>query len=453
MNIHLTKHIVMAAWLILAGAAGVLAQDSRSVAAETPAKSPMPAFLARVGIGAKTETVVLTAPVVLSTARQDYKQLTADACCHTLTPLTIGATHYRKGLGMHANGYATFRLNAPFARFRAEVGVDNNSDTQGTRGSVEFIVKVDGKEVANTPICRGGESPRRIDVPLDGAKTLELIVTDSGDGYAYDQADWADARLIDKEQKVIYLSDAAGVASVNGFLTQQRLPASFVYGGQMSQRLLEIWPREDKLPVEQADRTVYETVWREPGNGLIATWRVEVFKDWPAMELRWNFANEGNAPTKLLTQVLALDLEAGVSDAHVVHCTDGLTGGMQAADLGFAVSETPVGNVTLSGAGGRSSDHDLPFFLVNRRHPAEGLFVGVGWSGEWQARIEQRGAKYPLHLAAEMPGMHLALPPGQRIIADFRGGAICLFRTLFLAGQAVFSTVLTASAVSGSSPQ
>jgi hypothetical protein len=94
-----------------------------------------------------------------------------------------------------------------------------------------------------------------------------------------DQADWADARLIDEKQKVIYLSDAAGVASVNGFLTQQRLPASFVHGGQMSQRLLEIWPREDKPPFEQADRTVYETVWREPGNGLIATWRVEVFKD------------------------------------------------------------------------------------------------------------------------------------------------------------------------------
>ncbi|MGC8642483.1 MAG: alpha-galactosidase, partial [Isosphaeraceae bacterium] len=410
------RHVVAAVQLIMAGVAAVFALACRSDAAEAAATTPMPSFLARVGIGPNANAKVLTAPVVLSAAKQDYRQLTADACCHTLTPITIGATHYRKGLGMHANGHATFLLNASFARFRALVGVDNNSDTQGTRGSVEFLVKVDGQEVAKTPICRGGESPRRIDVPLDGAKALELITTDSGDGYSYDQADWADAHLIDQSRKTFYLSDAAGLATDNGFLTQQRLPASFVYGGQSSRQLLGIWPRENRPPVDVADRTVYETVWREPGNGLIATWRAEVFKNWPAMEVRWYFANEGNAPTKPLTKVLALDLEAAVNDVSLVHCSGGLTGGMQAADLGFAVSETPLGAWTLSGAGGRSSDRDLPFFLVHRGYPTEGLFVGVGWSGDWQAHIEQSGAKPTLHLTALMPGVHLALHTGQHII-------------------------------------
>jgi alpha-galactosidase len=40
----------------------------------------------------------------------------------------------------------------------------------------------------------GGAAARSISVDLNGAAELALVVTDAGDGAAYDHADWADLR-------------------------------------------------------------------------------------------------------------------------------------------------------------------------------------------------------------------------------------------------------------------
>jgi hypothetical protein len=54
---------------------------------------------------------------------------------------------------------------------------------------------------------RGNEPAERVDVPLDGAGELVLIVRDGGDGTNYDHADWADAQLVKKDGSVVYLDD------------------------------------------------------------------------------------------------------------------------------------------------------------------------------------------------------------------------------------------------------
>ena len=232
MTFSMGKQIVVkAALFFFMGAGGALLCDQEPDAAAA-ARSPMPAFLDRVGIGPNAKGAVMTAPVALCAAQQDFKKLTADACCHTLTPITLGGPASRKGLGMHANGHAAFRLNAPFARFRAEVGVDNNSDTQGSRGSVEFIVKVDGKEVVKTPVCRGGDRPGALMFPWKARKTSSFFITDAGDGYGYDQADWADARLIDRTGKRPTSAMLPASESISVSSAKERLPASFVYGGR-----------------------------------------------------------------------------------------------------------------------------------------------------------------------------------------------------------------------------
>jgi len=59
--------------------------------------------------------------------------------------------------------------------------------------------------------------------------------------------------------------------------------------------LLGGWPKEEHPPVVQGDRAIYQATWREPGGGLVASWRVEVFHHWPAMEFRWDFSNDGKA--------------------------------------------------------------------------------------------------------------------------------------------------------------
>ena len=231
-----------------------------------PAAYPIEGFLEQIGVTKGLQTPGQT-PVSLTSARQDWKHLTPDVSCHTLTPLQIEQKRYAKGLGAHANGTATFRLHAPFANFLADVGVDVNPDTKGQRGSVIFSVKVDGQEALRTPVCRGGESSRAISLSLTNATMLELVVSDAGDGISYDQADWAEARLADAAGKVIYLSDVLRASQATGFLQQHRLPASFVYGGVPSSTILTQWSRNDQAPVERNRRIIREVTWREPGGG------------------------------------------------------------------------------------------------------------------------------------------------------------------------------------------
>jgi alpha-galactosidase len=377
----------------------------------------MEQFLARAGLGQTGTQAAARLPVELESAQQDFASLTPDRSCHTHTPLRIGTHSYEKGLGAHANGRAVFRLNKPFRSFRTEVGVDNNNDTQGRRGSVAFVVRADDREIARTPICKGGEEPRPIEVALQETSRLELIITDAGDGISYDQADWADARLIDAQGEVIQLSDILRTSHPNPFLQQERLPASFVYGGENSDKLLAQWTRAEQPLTQKQDRFIHEITWREPGKGLVARWRVEAFKNKPVMEFRWIFENEGAKPTLILSRVCALDLQANVQPnrARLLHCTGGLTGNLQAEDLGFAFSETPLGKMTLSAAGGRSSNRDLPFFIIHDDASAAGLFAGIGWSGQWQAEFVYNRQVSRLQVTAEMPGMHLALPPGERL--------------------------------------
>jgi alpha-galactosidase len=209
-----------------------------------------------------------------------------------------------------------------------------------------------------------------------------------------------------------------------GFFRQGTLPSSFVYGGQSSTTLLGTWPKEQKPPEQETDRTIYETTWREPGGGLVATWRAEVFHDWPAMEFRWTFANEGSVPSKILSQVEALDLNANLAGRgfKVLHSNGGGVNGTSSNDLndpglGYAMSESDGGVTNLGAAGGVSTDRDLTFFLVHALQPDEGIFVGIGWSGQWRAKIDGSNMANGVQITAEMPGMNIALPPGEKIIS------------------------------------
>ena len=93
-----------------------------------------------------------------------------------------------------------------FDRFRATIGVDDG--VLGRQGTVRFIVQVDGREVLHTEVMRPGDPARPVDIALNGARALRLIVDDAGDGHGGDWGDWADARLVStRTGDVLYLSD------------------------------------------------------------------------------------------------------------------------------------------------------------------------------------------------------------------------------------------------------
>ena len=107
--------------------------------------------------------------------------------------LRCGGRLYLKGLGVHSAARLSYRLDRPWSRFQAEVGID---DSTGGRGSVGFRVFVDGKQKYTSPPIRGGMPPQAVSIDLAGAKQLDLVVDYGEAGDVMDHADWLNARLV-----------------------------------------------------------------------------------------------------------------------------------------------------------------------------------------------------------------------------------------------------------------
>jgi hypothetical protein len=106
--------------------------------------------------------------------------------------LQVADTAYGNGIGVFANHFLEYALNGNFSRFTAEAGVD--AATKG-KGSVIFEVYADGKKVWNSPLTDGLAPPQKIDLDVSGVDRLRLLVTDGGDGNAFDAANWGNPEL------------------------------------------------------------------------------------------------------------------------------------------------------------------------------------------------------------------------------------------------------------------
>ncbi|HVT87667.1 MAG TPA: NPCBM/NEW2 domain-containing protein [Tepidisphaeraceae bacterium] len=107
--------------------------------------------------------------------------------------LNLGGVGYLKGLGVHAASDITYNISGgSYTQFNADIGVD---EEVGNAGSVVFQVYVDGNLQYTSPTLTGSSATVPISIPLNGASTLRLVVTNGGNGNTSDHADWANARL------------------------------------------------------------------------------------------------------------------------------------------------------------------------------------------------------------------------------------------------------------------
>ncbi len=114
-------------------------------------------------------------------------------------PLVIGERSFRRGLGVHSESRLAFALERGDKTFQAWIGIDASGrpvTDEVEFGSVVFRVLVDGREKLSSGTVNWQAAPRRIEVPLNGGKELELVV-EMGEGYhILDRADWGDARIL-----------------------------------------------------------------------------------------------------------------------------------------------------------------------------------------------------------------------------------------------------------------
>lgn len=108
-------------------------------------------------------------------------------------PLRIGDQSFERGIGMHAQSTLTYDLPGEFSRLAAVIGIDAGA---APLGNVVFRVTADGQEAFHSGPVTGRDAPRAINVPVAGAKRVQLIVEFGEDLDIGDQADWGNVRLI-----------------------------------------------------------------------------------------------------------------------------------------------------------------------------------------------------------------------------------------------------------------
>ena len=127
--------------------------------------------------------------VELELRRQDHNVLRFGESI-LQTPLEIGQRSFKRGLGTHANSEIIVGVPSGVRFFKAFVGLDNNDNTRAGRGSIEFIIELNGKVVFHSPTLRCGDDAVavNVEVPKD-IKELVLKVDATADGTGWDHAD------------------------------------------------------------------------------------------------------------------------------------------------------------------------------------------------------------------------------------------------------------------------
>ncbi len=116
--------------------------------------------------------------------------------CVTGSALRAGGRRWARGLGMHAPGRAVWKLEPGWKSLHGAVAIDDNTAELAARGSVAFRVLLDGRVAWQSELVRGGDAPRALpDIALGQARELALEVTDGGDGFSGDRADWLELTL------------------------------------------------------------------------------------------------------------------------------------------------------------------------------------------------------------------------------------------------------------------
>jgi glucose/arabinose dehydrogenase len=106
--------------------------------------------------------------------------------------ISIRGVTFTKGLGVHAPADIHYFIGNTCSTLTATIGID---DEVAPNGSVVFQVFGDGAKLYDSGVLTGTSSANNITVNLAGKNDLELVVTDGGDGNAFDHSDWASPRI------------------------------------------------------------------------------------------------------------------------------------------------------------------------------------------------------------------------------------------------------------------
>ncbi|MBD7969936.1 NPCBM/NEW2 domain-containing protein [Paenibacillus gallinarum] len=122
------------------------------------------------------------------------KDISISAKTLRLTDENSSEVSYTRGIGAHSNSTIVYDLtDKNFDYFTSFVGVDRQM--YGSVGSVSFEVFVDGEKKFDSGLMNSKAPQKFVEVDMNGAKELKLVVTDGGNGNGSDHATWGDTKL------------------------------------------------------------------------------------------------------------------------------------------------------------------------------------------------------------------------------------------------------------------
>jgi alpha-galactosidase len=338
---------------------------------------------------------------------------TVDRNAHYGKPLKIVNKEYTRGLAAHAPSKIVVRLPGPGKKFAAEIGLDNNPQTQSGQGSIVFSVGVGGKTAFRSDVVKVTTPAKPIEVDLQGATEFALEVGDAGDGIGWDQAAWADAQVELADGKTVWLGDLPILENQEGLFTADP-PFSFTYDGKPSSELLGTWKVERTSKKLDEHRTAHTIVYSDPAGGLSVRCEAIEYDDFPTVEWTLYFKNTGTTDTPIIENVQSLDVRwqrNGDAEFLMHHNI-----GAPSDNNDYTPLETVLaGGSTkrLGGAGGRSTNVHMSYVNLER-NPDNGLIVVVGWPGQWAADFV-RDVDRGLRIRAGQELTHFKLLPGEEV--------------------------------------
>ncbi len=344
-------------------------------------------------------------------------------------PMSIGGKKYERGIGTHAASKMRVDVGGNAERFIAQVGVD---DDVGSRGSVTFTVRGDGRVLWQSEVLTGGKPAVPVTIPVAGVQILDLRVTDGGDGTSYDHADWAEAAVVMKDGAVPPLmlppNEHFNLATANfalsfevgedGRLYQQALGSSAER--RLRQRAEEAYPQagdgyiwEPAIQVTHADGNTstalaYDSVTRTndaAGRGVMRiklrdpAYPFEVVlcfradRDRDVVE-QWTEIHHGEPGVVTLERMTSSALVLMPTNLNLLHFYGDWANEMH------PVTEllTPGTKVLDSKIGVRAHQFGNPSFILSLDGPAQEnsghvLAGSLAWSGSFQCAFDHNGQR------------------------------------------------------------
>jgi len=218
------------------------------------------------------------------------------------------------------------------------------------------------------------------------------------------------------ERKSRWLEDR--ILSAPGLpASADRAPAfSFVYGGKPSGEGLPAWPRVDARESLSRGRTRHTSTWTDAATGLEVRRVAVEYSDFPALEWTVHFKQLGDGNTPILESIQAIDARIGRADG----CDAGewllrsAKGDTCAPDLYEPLEQVlgPGADLRFAPAGGRGTNGAFPYY--NLVTPTGGMFLAVGWPGQWASRFH-RDAERGLEIAAGQERTRMSLQKGEEV--------------------------------------